>query len=762
MLERLRSFGKCTAIGPHQSRRFPSSDASYASSKNGSRSMKRVPSAQSLVRVALIEPKDAAYPYVPTPKELELSRQLADVQQEKDQREQKLLNQITDLEAQVHTLHVRVHELSEMLQAAKREQMHVQQLAIEQERELWKAKVLALQEELQQEKHDKDAQQQWQRKFVAASTTSPSGQEPVDPADDVFARFAQSIALLPATSAVKVTHAGVLPFLTHLLSAHVGGDLVTGSVLLALVHLAIHEKPTRPLLHRHRLACVSESGGSLSPTTSVNVKEEITKAGVATPLVHILETDVRNPRVIIEASRLCAALAVHIPNKRVLAAKNVVRVLTRLLLPVAPSLPGGHKNEQDNSDDDDELIESARMEKLPLVGDSEVHMAALSALVNLSYGTMWTFHVVHLTWTLKQLHVYPTLLTTDSEILRSQIVNFQFLPIAVKYLRESPDLRVQAEAAKLIGNVAFNHVVNQSAMVALEGDVALTQGLSAAKNLHQSPQLIRACAIGIANLAYTSVNQLSIGYGDAVTFLLQLAVDATSPTVLEAVLSAITCLCHQNPLNKSRVAAQNGLQVLLYVISQSKRYGRDEATLVAACECFAVVAKTKANRSQVLELDGHLPICQLCKKATSELLLEASASAVCALIPSTSERNASIADSRELKLETNRIALSALERAKHLLSQQYQQNAQSNQVIPMWLSKGIQTLTSYPTADQKQSPVNDDESSSDAMEFHERSYFSLESTTDAVPDALCPDFYKDYCHLTLFHCESHKLESYFF
>jgi hypothetical protein len=41
------------------------------------------------------------YPRVPTPKELELSRQLVDLQQEKDQRELKLLAQIGDLEAQI-------------------------------------------------------------------------------------------------------------------------------------------------------------------------------------------------------------------------------------------------------------------------------------------------------------------------------------------------------------------------------------------------------------------------------------------------------------------------------------------------------------------------------------------------------------------------------------------------------------------------------------------------------------------------------------
>lgn len=39
---------------------------------------------------------------MPTPKELELSRQVVELQQEKDQLEHKLLSQIHDLEAQIH------------------------------------------------------------------------------------------------------------------------------------------------------------------------------------------------------------------------------------------------------------------------------------------------------------------------------------------------------------------------------------------------------------------------------------------------------------------------------------------------------------------------------------------------------------------------------------------------------------------------------------------------------------------------------------
>lgn len=303
-------------------------------------------------------------------------------------------------------------------------------------------------------------------------------------------------------------------------------------------------------------------------------------------------------------------------------------------------------------------------------------------------------------------------------------------------------MRVRAEAAKLLGNLAFNHIVNQSAVMTSEGDAALARCLTA-ESLQQSPELVRACAIGIANLAYTSVNQLSIGYGDAMTHLLQLAVDSTNPSVLEAVLSALSCLCHANPLNKSRVAAQNGLQVLLYVLSQSKSFKHDESTLVAACECFAVVANTRANRNHVLELDGHLPICRLCKKTTSQVLLEASASAICALIPTPSERASLLADSRESKLETNRVGLAALERARHLLAQQQNQRNQQAYVVPSWLTNGIHALTKYAAGVGSVAVVAAESEALDAQasEFHERSYFSLESLTEVAPDVLCPHFY---------------------
>ncbi|OWZ04631.1 hypothetical protein PHMEG_00023433 [Phytophthora megakarya] len=674
------------------------------------------------------------YPQVPTPKELELSRQLVALQQEKDFRENRLLAQIRDLESQVHKygqqenvltscgkftknvrLQVRVHELTQLLKNTKRDQIVSQQAAVEEERKRWKVRVQELQTDLDKERNDKEAQKTWQSRFMVAveipedafttssTTTSVSA---IDPREDVFSRFAQSLALLPASQAPQVAQAGALPFLVHLLQQKMG-DVVTGSVLIALVHLAIYHKS-------------SSRQFSTQSNTGADIREQIVKAGVGIPLIGILE-NTQNARILVEASRLCAVLASYVPNKRVLASKNVVRFLIEHLMPRVPP-----RNREKRDDDDEEDL-SIMLEKLPFPWDADVQQNMLSALVNLSH---------------------------DSEILRSQIASTPFfLSILVRYVRESSSAIVQTEAAKLLGNMAYNHVVNQSAMMAAEAPTALTACL-AADNLQRSPQLARAGAIGLANLAYTTVNQLTIGYSNASTLLLQLLVDAVSqPAVVEAACTALACLCHQNPPNKARVAAQNGLQVLLYALgvvphpkSEDDEQGSGLA-LIALCEALAVLANSRPNRQQVMDLDGHFLLCQLCQNcsATSTLqLLEASARAICSLVPPPRERNALIEDNRESKMETKSIALKALERARHLLTQESQRHrhlveGDAAMKSRRWLTQTIDILASYQTTSRIGTANSENENS--LAELRERSSFSLESLTGIPPDDLCPLFY---------------------
>ncbi|POM80798.1 Hypothetical protein PHPALM_1316, partial [Phytophthora palmivora] len=659
------------------------------------------------------------YPQVPTPKELELSRQLVALQQEKDFRENRSLAQIRDLESQVHKLQVRVHNLTQMLQNTKRDQILAQQAAVDEERKRWKVAIQALQAELDQERNDKEAQKNWQCRFIVspeipddvfAASSTPLSAPAIDPKEDVFSRFAQSLALLPASQAPQVAEAGALPFLVHLLQQKMG-EIVRGSVLIALTHLAIYQ--TKAV--SRQLSTQSNSGSDL--------REQIVKAGVSAPLVDILE-NARNARVLIEASRLCAALASYVPNKRVLASKNVVRFLIEHLMPRIPP-----RNREKRDDDDEEDL-SIQFENLPFPWDSAVQQNMLSALVNLSH---------------------------DSEILRSQIASSPyFLAIVVRYVRESSSAGVQTEAAKLLGNMAYNHVVNQSALMAAEAPTALTACLIVA-NLQRSAQLARAGAIGLANLAYTNVNQLTIGYSNASTLLLQLLVDAVSqPEVVEAACTALACLCHQNPPNKARVAAQNGLQVLLYALgaipdSDYDDDGSSGAAVIALCEAFSVIANSRPNRHQVMDLDGHFLLCHFCQNCSvmkAPKLLESSARAICSLVPPPRERTALIEDNRENKLETKSIALKALERARHLLMQESQREAEDATVKSRrrWLTQTINMLTSYQATSASQQHLSanltaESEDENCLVEFREHSSFSLESLTIIPPDDLCPNFF---------------------
>ncbi|GMF33881.1 unnamed protein product [Phytophthora lilii] len=635
-----------------------------------------------------------------------------------------------------------------MLQSTKRDQILAQQTAVEEERKRWKVTVQALQTELDQERNDKEAQKNWQSRFILPPNASedgftssgPSTQLMIDPKEDVFSRFAQSLALLPASQAPQVAEAGALPFLVHLLQQKMG-NVVTGSVLIALVHLAIHQVKAKP---QHA-----------STSSGVDIREQIVKAGVGTPLVNILENS-KNARVLVEASRLCAALAGYVPNKRILASKNVVRFLIQHLMPRIPP-----RNREKRDDDDEEDL-STKLEKLPFPWDDAVQQNMLSALVNLSHGPSYFFtRFIYFA----NFHSCSYFGLPDSEILRSQIAaSPYFLPIVVRYVRESTSAGVQTEAAKLLGNIAYNHVVNQSALMAAEAPMALTTCLTAA-SLQRSPQLVRAGAVGLANLAYTSVNQLTIGYSNASTLLLQILVDAVGhPPVIEAASAALACLCHQNPPNKARVAAQNGLQVLLYALGAIPDTEDDEdegglgAALVALCECFAVIAHSRPNRQQVMELDGHFLLCQICQHCSAmnaPKLLESSARAICALVPPPRERSALIADNRESKLETKSIALKALERAHHLLCQESQRHRHLGEEEGAavkgrrrWLTQAIEALTSYQASAASRQPATSSDTlpsaeSEDVIELRERSNFSLESLTAILPDDLCPNFYAD-------------------
>jgi hypothetical protein len=78
-----------------------------------------------------------------------------------------------------------------------------------------------------------------------------------------------------------------------------------------------------------------------------------------------------------------------------------------------------------------------------------------------------------------------------------------------------------------------------------EGDAALIKYLDNSKSAEPHDwALKRSCAMAIGNLSSTQVNQITIGYSDAVTWLLRLLVDCNDPLVLEASGISNYLSCH--------------------------------------------------------------------------------------------------------------------------------------------------------------------------------------------------------------------------
>ncbi|KAF0707441.1 hypothetical protein AaE_013605 [Aphanomyces astaci] len=231
--------------------------------------------------------------------------ELLGLQADRDVIEKRYEDRIVDLEAQVQAAHMREAELLAREQRSHVEQIQLQHAAVLAERAVWTLSLESLTTQLAKLSHDQETQKQWHERF-RLHACSPS----IHPlADDVFARFGQSIALLPTTESPHVVRAGCLDFLACILR-ETTTDAVLGPVLIGLLHVSIYVPP---------------GGSSPSP-----LRHEIVKAGTLPPLVRICDV-VTNPAILTEAARLLASLASTPLNKTAMAAKHAVRAMAKLL-----------------------------------------------------------------------------------------------------------------------------------------------------------------------------------------------------------------------------------------------------------------------------------------------------------------------------------------------------------------------------------------------------------------------------------------------
>ncbi|KDO25210.1 hypothetical protein SPRG_20789 [Saprolegnia parasitica CBS 223.65] len=400
------------------------------------------------------------------------------------------------------------------------------------------------------------------------------------------------------------------------------------------------------------------------------LRHAIVLANALSPLVHLLETS-SNPAVLTEAARLLAALASAAPNKTPLATKPAVKALGRLL-----------------------LVHEA---------SSSVLVASLAALVNLTHS---------------------------ADVLRTQVVNANVVPIVSRLLGESADLAVQVEAANVLCKVSFSGVSNQTTVLMAQGDAELVSRLRDSTNLDNSTDLVRqlqrSAALGVANLASTSSAQIALGYCDVSTSCLQLLVDAKHPPVLEACALVVAALCYQCKVNKVRLAAQNGLHVCVYVLGEPRRFGADDAVLTATCLAVATLVLTDANARTFDDVDGPSVLVPLCLRASMPALLEASAMAIAALVPTPEFKHKRLSCGKAL----------AVERAG----------------VPSWLqtalmifrasSGELEACLTIQASDVDVTNPRSDELESVLPEVFPRSYLCRQVLSHISPDPVCTEYYK--------------------
>lgn len=139
-------------------------------------------------------------------------------------------------------------------------------------------------------------------------------------------------------------------------------------------------------------------------------------------------------------------------------------------------------------------------------------------------------------------------------------------------------------------------------------------------------------------------------------------------------------------MNKNRVQHQRGVEALLYLITQPERYGSDARVLASVCRAIASFSVTVGNRRIIEEMNGVRPIVQFCADARQREVIQCSAMAVAALVPSEGTKDMRMREGSLILVELED-GLAALTRAERF---GFDANA------PTWLSEALHTMRSVP------------------------------------------------------------------
>ena len=328
----------------------------------------------------------------------------------------------------------------------------------------------------------------------------------------------------------------------------------------------------------------------------------------------------------------------------------------------------------------------------------------------------------------------------ESNIIRAQITALNGAKHLVERLTMNDDPSICMYAARAIANLAYNHSLNQGRIMSEGGDSALVRQLG----LFPDNDLVKAGIMtALANLAHTEVNQMSIGYSEALPLLVQYTVQSTCPELLFACTNAMASLMYAHLPNKNRFALQRAPEALLYLISEPERFHHDVHVLASACRALCTFALTEGNWRLVRQHDGSYPLVQLCQTTHDDQLLRASAQAIAALVPSEGRKYELLQEGLGVPVEADG-GIKALERCS------FTAFTERGLEVPKWLTNALRIMKT-PMHELKQNMHLDWYGETSAVhtrgegltrtELFDRTELSVEYRVEIEPDPLCHHFF---------------------
>ncbi|GMI42355.1 hypothetical protein TeGR_g13220 [Tetraparma gracilis] len=325
---------------------------------------------------------------------------------------------------------------------------------------------------------------------------------------------------------------------------------------------------------------------SLHPET----KGAIARAGGIANCVALVNGNPNAP-IVSQCCKTLASVAMHPPNKPLMAGKGAIKALVRLVQSVGP----------DNLRVDDAAL-----------------ACAFEGLCNCAAG---------------------------NDANRNLIVELGVMS-TVEYVCENwTDPEVLAGAAKLIANLAYGNVY--TAMMCLSSHCEEALNVSIKKGGGDSnPDVREAAMMAFANLSNNESNQTHVGASGAIALAVKTLETSDDPKVLRAAALACASMGHGSFVNKTRMGDEGAIRALLEVGDIM-----DAKCAQACCFALATLMLNQLNQQIMIELKAMEVFVNLVEDTESMDVLLAGSMVIAALVPMPDVKKRILCEGRTLPIE---------------------------------------------------------------------------------------------------------------